>query len=298
MPRSEKIFNLGNTFQDMMKLNFLYLTISFLMPLVSAGGKRGLLYDWTVQQLEPHPIDYVTENIQYKQISRVLNWNCWTPANLNGLIPFIPTIRTPAQLQGQEWEWACNSPSREILFWNEPERIPVSPQDAANAWFDHMVPLRQKTGKQLIGPSVANDDNGKRWLEQFMSLIDSQKPDFLGAHVYDTDGNRAIAYLKELRAKYNLPIYVTEIASVARNYVDVLYFTAQLANWMDQTSWIECYFFFGWMPKPADNFVSPAAQLMNSDGKPRDLMMKLMWDRPIVANWEEVQKGQGVNSYR
>jgi hypothetical protein len=35
------------------------------------------------------------------------------------------------------------------------------------------------------------------------------------------------------------------------------------------------------MRKPADNFVSPAAQLMNPDGSFTDLMFKLMYDQPI-----------------
>ena len=97
--------------------------------------------------------------------------------------------------------------------------------------------------------------------------------------------------------KYRLPLYITEIASVHRNYRDVLYFTAQLANWMDNTPWVERYFFFGWMPHLADNFVSPAAQLMNSDGRSRDLMMKLIWDCPINPDGEE-WKGTGKNAYR
>ena len=79
--------------------------------------------------------------------------------------------------------------------------------------------------------------------------------------------------------------------------IKIVYFTAQLANWMDDTPWVSHYYFFGWMLHPADNFVSPAAQLMNSDTSNRDLMMKLIWDKPIVANMKEVEKGTGTNAY-
>lgn len=261
---------------------------------VFATGKRGLLFDYTVQDKNPNAIDDIKE---YGQISRVINWNTWYPLNLKNRIPFVPTIRTPAQLQGQEWDWAWNSNGPEVVFINEPERIPVSPQDAAHMWFSHMIPLRQQRGKKLVGPGIANDANGQRWLQSFMSLIGDQKPDFLGLHVYDTDGNRAIQYMQDMYQKYRLPLYITEIASVHRNYNDVLYFTAQLANWMDNTPWVERYFFFGWMPNPPDDFVSPAAQLMNSDTSPRDLMMKLLWDRPINPVNEE-WKGTGKNAYR
>lgn len=267
---------------------------SILITSVVATGKRGLLYDYTVQDKNPNAIYSIPNNAQ---ISRVANWNVWSPKNLNDRIQFVPTIRTPAQLQGQEWDWAWNAVGDEIIFLNEAERQPVSPEDAVQMWRSHMVPLRQQRGKKLIGPSVANDDAGKRWLDRFMSLIGDQRPDYLGLHVYDTDGNRAIAYMQSMYQKYRLPLYITEIASTHRNYVDVLYFTSQVTNWMDDTDYIAKYFFFGWTPKLVDNFVSPAAQLMNSDTSNRDLMMKLIWDRPIIANMREVDKGTGSNAY-
>jgi len=37
------------------------------------------------------------------------------------------------------------------------------------------------------------------------------------------------------------------------------------------------------MRKLADNFVSPAAQLMNADGSFTDLFYKLMYDQPIKS---------------
>ena len=276
-----------------MKLLNLALCLSSVGA-VLAVGKRGLLFDYTVQDANPNAIYSIPANAQF---SRVANWGTWYPKNLNNRIPFVPTIRTPAQLQGQEWDWAWNSNGPEVIYFNEPERQPVSPEDAARLWFSHMVPLRQQTGKKLVGPGIANDDAGKRWLERFMSLIGNEKPNYLGVHLYETDGNRAIRYMQEMHDKYQLPLYITEIASIHRNYIDVLYFTAQLANWMDDTPWVEKYFFFGYMPKLADNFVSPAAQLMNSDTSNRDLMMKLIWDRPIVANMNEVTKGTGINAY-
>lgn len=185
----------------------------------------------------------------------------------------------------------------EIIAWNEPERQGITPQQAAQFWFSHMVPLRQQRGKKLVGPGIANDEAGRRWLEQFMNLIASQKPDFLGLHVYEVDGDRAIRYLQDMYQKYQLPIWVTELASIHRNYADVLYFTAQLCNFCDDTWWINKYALFGYMPRLADNFVSPAAQLMNSDLSFRDLFMKYLWDTPIIPNSQGVALGTGKNSY-
>ena len=160
-----------------------------------------------------------------------------------------------------------------------------------------MIPLRQQRGKKLVGPGIANDDQGKQWLAQFMKLIGSQKPDYLNLHLYETDGSRAIQYLQHMHEKYQLPIWLTEMASIHRNYADVLYFTAQLCDFCDSTTWIDKYALFGLMPRPADNFVSPQAQLMHSDGSFRDLLWKYLFDAPIVANKQGVLLGEGQNAY-
>ena len=77
---------------------------------------------------------------------------------------------------------------------------------------------------------------------------------------------------------------ISEIASNSRVAKEVLAFTAQLANWMDKCPWIFEYSFFGCMAKVADDFVSPAAQLMNEDGTLTDLMKKLMNEQPLNAD--------------
>lgn len=78
------------------------------------------------------------------------------------------------------------------------------------------------------------------------------------------------------------PVVVSEIASISRDKKEVFAFTAQVANWMDQCPWIFEYAFFGCMAKVADDFVSPEAQLMNSDGTLRLLMHKLMNEEPMT----------------
>lgn len=52
---------------------------------------------------------------------------------------------------------------------------------------------------------------------------------------------------------------------------------------MDQCPWVFEYSFFGCMRELADDFVSPEAQLMNSDGTMRYLMKKLMEEQPIMG---------------
>ena len=214
----------------------------------------------------------------------VSNWNTWTPAELKGRAAFRPMVHLEPQLSGQDWQNIENSNQPIIHYFNEPERAGISAQQAADQWNKQMVPLRKNKGKKLVSPSCSNDAAGQAWIEDFMHRVASNPPDYLGLHYYGTNGNDAIAYIESMHKKFpHQPIIVSEIASTSRNYNDVLGFTAQLANWMDEQSYVFEYGFFGCMEHVADNFVSPAAQLMNPDGSFKDLMYKLMTDQPIKA---------------
>lgn len=114
-----------------------------------------------------------------------------------------------------------------------------------------------------------------------MALVADSPPDYLGLHAYNTDAGATMRYLEEMHQRYGLPIIVHEIASVSRNYDEVLAFTVEMANWMDSKDFIYEYAFFGCMGHVADDFVSPEAQLMNPDGSFKDLCYKLMYDQPM-----------------
>lgn len=245
--------------------------------------KRCLLWDWTNSSGPGNPgVPWAMNQCNFHgPLSSVSNWNTWVPPELNGRAPYRPMVHLEAQLSGGDWQNILNTNQPIIHFFNEPDKNNITPQRAAQAWHNQMVPLRKQKGKKLVGPSVSNDENGQKWLEDFMRLVSSDPPDYLGLHYYGTDGNACIQYLKGMHARYHQPIIVSEIASIARDKASVYGFTIQLANFMDETEWIFEYGFFGCMRKPADGFVSPAAQLMEPDGRFSDLMMKLQWDQPI-----------------
>jgi len=214
----------------------------------------------------------------------VSNWNTWTPPELKGRAAFRPMVHLEPQLSGEDWENIEKSDQPIIHYFNEPERAGISPEQAADQWNTQMVPLRKNKGKKLVSPSCSNDAAGQAWIADFMQRVSADPPDYLGLHYYGTDGNDAISFIESMHKKFpQHPIIVSEIASISRNYNDVLGFTAQLANWMDEQSFVFEYGFFGCMENLADNFVSPAAQLMNPDGSFKDLMFKLMYDQPIKA---------------
>ena len=245
--------------------------------------KRCLLWDWTNSSGPGNPgVPWAMDQCNFNgPLSSVSNWNTWVPPELNGRAPYRPMVHLEAQLSGQDWDNVLNTNQPIIHFFNEPDKNNISPERAAQVWHDQMIPLRQR-GKQLVSPSVSSDDNGKHWLADFMNRVSDAPPDFLGLHYYGTDGNACIQYLQDMHSKYPQPIIVSEIASTDRNVGSVYNFTAQLANFMDNTDWIFEYAFFGCMRQLADGFVSPDAQLMRPDGTFTDLMQKLQWDQPIA----------------
>ena len=249
--------------------------------------KRCLLWDWTNTDGPGHAgVPWAMENVNFNgPISSVSNWNTWVPPELKGRLPFRPMIRLEAQLSGNDWNILQNTDQPIIHYFNEPERATISVQRAVDEWFDKVIPLRAQKGKKLVSPSCSNDAAGQAWIADFMNRTSSNPPDYIGLHYYGTDGNAAISFFQDMHAKYpNQPIIVSEIASIARDHPSVLGFTAQLANWMDNTDWIFEYGFFGCMRQLADDFVSPEAQLMKPDGNFTDLMFKLMWDQPIKGS--------------
>lgn len=215
-------------------------------------------------------------------MSSVCNWNTWVPPELKDRAPFRPMVRLEAQLSGGEWQNIEKAKAPIILFFNEPERAGISPQHAAEIWRTKMLPLRQHKGKKLVSPSCASDPKGREWINDFMHRVADHPPEFLGLHYYGTDAEAAIRYMESMHKRHpKQQVMVTEIASISRNYHDVVQFTVKLANWMDKTPWIFEYAFFGCMRQVADAFVSPEAQLMRPDGQFTALMNKLTHEVPM-----------------
>ncbi|KAF2452317.1 hypothetical protein BDY21DRAFT_261648, partial [Lineolata rhizophorae] len=97
----------------------------------------------------------------------------------------------------------------------------------------------------LVGPACASDEAGSKWLAEFMHLVASDPPDYIGVHYYGTDADAAIKYLEAVHEKYpSKPLVVSEIASISRDKKEVYAFTAEVANWMDDRPWIFEYGFF------------------------------------------------------
>ena len=274
--------------------------------------KRSLLWDWTNTQNLPSRMDTVTFD---GPISSVSNWNAWVPPELKGRAPFRPMIHLERELNGNEWQWIMDSDQPIIHFFNEPERNGISPQKAADYWhnqvrhFSHPITkievhdvisrqlvsrpygiliwyqvtpaLRNERHKQLVSPSCASDPAGQQWIAEFMELVQDARPDYLGLHWYGIQATECQQFISSMHEKFGLPVIVSEIASIDRNYESVHAFTRDMCNWMDGVDWVFEYAFFGCMQNMPDDFVSPAARLMDEGGNFTDLMWKYMSDQPM-----------------
>jgi hypothetical protein len=114
-----------------------------------------------------------------------------------------------------------------------------------------------------------------------MNRVRDSPPDYLGLHWYGTNASECQQYISFMHDKFGLPVIVSEIASIDRNYDSVHAFTRDMCNWMDGVDWVFEYAFFGCMKDMPDDYVSPAARLMDGNGEFCDLMWKYMSDQPM-----------------
>ncbi|KAI0540309.1 glycoside hydrolase family 128 protein [Xylaria digitata] len=248
--------------------------------------KRQILWDWTNSSGSGNPgVPDKINQVPFgnnSPVASVVNWNAWVPPELKGRAPFRPMVRVLDSTKGNDWAMIQNSKEPIILFFNEPERAGISPEQARDIWYKQILPLRKNKGKKLGSPAVASDDNGRKWIEKFMSLVSSDLPDFLCLHYYSKSADEAIKYIEGMHNKWpKLKVMVTEIACIDRNYQAVLGFTVKICNWMDTKDYIFEYGLFDFQRKVADNFVSPAAQLMDGNGNFTELGKMYVNQQPM-----------------
>jgi len=114
-----------------------------------------------------------------------------------------------------------------------------------------------------------------------MSLVQDARPDYLGLHWYGIEASECRNFITKMHDEFQLPIIVSEIASIDRSYLSVHAFTRDMCNWMDGIDWIIEYGFFGCMQTMPNQHVSEEARLMDRWGNFTDLMWKYMSDQPM-----------------
>lgn len=126
---------------------------------------------------------------------------------------FVPMIWNGAQMS-QLAVLAGKTPGGPLLTFNEPDhpqQANMTVNDALALW-----PQLLASGMRLGSPAVTPDDTLRKggWLDTFMSQAKTlgYRVDFIAVHYYATDQDVGAfkAFLDQVYAKYQLPIWVTE----------------------------------------------------------------------------------------
>jgi len=234
------------------------LVVLALIALAAAAGKRGLpLGSPFNAQEDLKPFQ------KNGAISWMYNWGTNSPANLSS-IQYIPMQWNQNGIEKLEAN-VLKTCSPYVLGFNEPdlqEQAGMTPAHSCDLWKQYFIPLKQKYGIKLGLPVVTN--GGQKWLAEFMQLCPNHQADFLPLHWYGQYMGDLTWYLGSVHTKYpNLPIWITEYASVLKNSDEVVKFAKESMAYLEATEWIERYAWFGTWRTNSD---WPVATL-TSDGK-------------------------------
>jgi hypothetical protein len=174
-------------------------------------------------------------------------------------IPMLHDMAWPDHVR--DWDkniWAGRKTDRyELLAFNEPDmpgQFAMSPQDAANAYRNHMEPYACH-GFRLGAPAISNSDKpgqGIMWLNEFMDRCGDCTIDFVPVHIYLPAGDLG-AWKKAVAMAYytsrNKPIWITEFHA-AGNEDEVEKFLVDFIPWLNQQKYVERYAYWvagtGW----------------------------------------------------
>lgn len=148
------------------------------------------------------------------------NWSAQVPASTPGFdsVPMLwgSGSVTPASI-GALRAGARSGAYSELLGFNEPDsssQSNLTPEEAADLW-----PELESTGLELGSPAPADPSDG--WLQHFMAIAKKRglRVDFIALHFYPDFTSRGAVQalaseIRHIHARYNLPIWITEIGSV------------------------------------------------------------------------------------
>ncbi|KAH8828343.1 glycosyl hydrolase catalytic core-domain-containing protein [Flagelloscypha sp. PMI_526] len=179
-------------------------------------------------------------------------------ANVNRTLEFVPMLwgtRQVEQFNNTIRTTISNENVTHILGMNEPQQTGQSnltAQEGVDMWLTYIEPLKA-LGLRLGSPAPSSAPSGKTWTSDFLNLCAGRcSVDFIALHYYDVNATDFIDYMTSFHDAFQRPIWVTEWACQNFNHQDeqcsmgdISLFLNATQTWMDDTSWIERYSFFG-----------------------------------------------------
>lgn len=288
------------------------LVLSLLATTQAQDNKKGFAYIGNS--------DAADDKLLASDRSPLVWYYNWSPYATTDVIPtgsleFIPMIygidatetsRTEEVISG------LDKSSTHLLSFNEPDGTTsgggssISPEDAAKAYIDYVVPFRNgsKGGRnwKISHPSTTGSPMGLEWLRSFNSSCYDIDPengcptDFVSVHWYGGFVGLA-SWLGTLNEFYNansannteVKIWVTEMALPQQSADATVGMMNQTLPYLDDLEYVERYAWFGaFRTGDANEWTGDGVALFDNDGGLTELGALYMGDK-----FQEGQKGQG-----
>lgn len=175
-----------------------------------------------------------------------------------------------------------------LLTFNEPDHdepsggSDISPKDAAEAYLDYLVPLRDGDARtwNISHPSVTGSEKGLEWLREFNEScyeIDSENgcpTDFVSVHFYGDFAGLA-GWLGALNEFYNpsnssepeTPFWITEMALPGEDDELNIAMLNESMSYLDDLDYVEGYAWFGaFRTDDANDWTGDGVSMFDSDG--------------------------------
>ncbi|KAK0383137.1 hypothetical protein NLU13_9050 [Sarocladium strictum] len=252
-------------------------------------SKRGL---GLISSTPDSDISFLTSN--ESAISWYYTWSPYAHPSISPDVVFFPLLHGIDAAEDSELHSILDrapESSTHILTFNEPDHgtddggSDISPEDAAKAYIEYIVPLRKgKDGGRtwnISHPSVTGSGKGLDWLRDFNSScyeMDSKNgcpTDFIAVHWYGDFAGLA-SHMGVLRDFYGNgtdseddipPMYVTEMAFAGEDADANVAMLNESMKYLDGKDWVQGYAWFGaFRQDDANEWTGDGVSLLNDDG--------------------------------
>lgn len=268
-----------------------------------------------------HKNDNALLTSQNTPLSWYYNWSPYPPTAQiphGGPMEFVPLIHGIDGAQSSQTARVLSSlpsSSQHLLSFNEPDGTTdsggsaITPENAARAYIDHIVPYRNgKDGRRwkISHPSTTGSPMGLNWLRRFNEScyrIDRENgcpTDFVAVHWYGAFDGMA-GWLGTLNEFYNtntssnLKMWVTEMALPQADARATVAMMNQTLPYLDGLDYVEKYSWFGaFRTDEANEWTGDGVALFDDDGGLTELGALYMGGQ--ANGFSKGQKGDGGES--
>ncbi|KAM0331238.1 hypothetical protein ACHAQA_002907 [Verticillium albo-atrum] len=226
-------------------------------------------------------------------ISWYYTWSPWPSTLISDTVAFLPLLHGLDATSDPELESILNrlpSSSTHLLTFNEPDHdIPsggsdISPEEAAEAYLEYVVPLRDGTSNtsrtwNISHPVVTGSGQGIEWLQRFNESCYDLDPDgcptdFVAVHYYG-DFTGLAAWIGTLDEFYNpsnssedrVRFWITEMALPQENEESTIAMLNESMTYLDGLDLVEGYAWFGaFRTNNANDWTGDSVSLFDDDG--------------------------------